>query len=72
MKLFFETPLKDTSKFSIFNKQSLLLTAGISQLYDPSFSVIATKFQSTPSLKEKKILIFSVLSAFLFTFHSIV
>ena len=53
MKFFFEMPLKEASKFSIFIKQFLLLIAEISQLYSPSFSVIAISPQSIPSLDEK-------------------
>ena len=53
MKFLFETPLKEASKFSIFIKQFLLLIAETSQLYSPSFSVIAISPQSIPSLDEK-------------------
>ena len=50
---FFETPLKDPSKFSIFIKQLLLFTEETSQLYSPSFSVIANNSQSYPEFEEK-------------------
>ena len=53
IKFLLEIPLKEASKFSIFIKQFLLLIAETSQLYSPSFSVIAISPQSIPSLDEK-------------------
>ena len=71
VNVFFETPLDDPSKFSIFIKQSWLFIDKTSQLYSPSFSVIANNSQLSPELDEKYIFIFSDSSDFLAGFHLI-
>jgi len=56
---FFEIPIDDPSKFSILSKHLLDLIEGTSQLYFPSFSVIAIRFQFMPSSGEIYIFILS-------------
>ena len=70
-KVFFDIPLEEPSKFSIFIKHSLLFVDDTSQLYSPSFSVIAKRFQLLPESDEKYIFIFSDLFDLPEVFHLI-
>ena len=69
---FFEIPFAESSKFWIFIKHCLLLIDGTSQLYSPSFSVMANKSQSSPEFDDKYIFTFSDMIVFLEDFHFIV
>jgi hypothetical protein len=70
-KVFLDIPFEVPSKFSIFIKQSLLFIDDTSQLYSPSFSVIAKRFQLLPKSDERYIFIFSDLFNFPEAFHLI-
>jgi len=56
---FFEIPIAEPSKFSILSKHLLDLIEATSQLYFPSFSVIAIRFQLIPLSGEINIFILS-------------
>tara|TARA_B100000575_G_scaffold45412_1_gene32618 strand:+ start:3753 stop:3932 length:180 start_codon:yes stop_codon:yes gene_type:complete len=52
-KVFFEMPLKFSFKFSILIRQLFDFTEETSQLYSPSFSVIAIRFHLIPLSDDK-------------------